>query len=93
MNAQKMNIQMGMATRKWPLFWNTHVTAPPGLDPKTGQSSKAVLDGLSHALLKAGVGLTAEQGAVTVKGSISGVVGEEANSSGISGLLSLGYRF
>jgi uncharacterized protein with beta-barrel porin domain len=47
----------------------------------------------SHDLLKAGVGLSAQQGALAVKARVSGVIGEEANSTGISGLLSLAYSF
>ncbi|MDD2469192.1 MAG: tyrosine-protein phosphatase [Desulfobulbus sp.] len=47
----------------------------------------------SHDLMKASVGLSAEQGAFTVKGRVSGVMGDEANSTGISGLLSLAYSF
>ncbi len=47
----------------------------------------------SHDLMKASVGLSAEQGALTVKGRVSGVIGEEADSTGISGLLSLAYSF
>lgn len=54
-------------------------------------SQKSAYD--SQDLIKASVGLSAEQGAFTVKGRVSGVVTEEANSAGISGLLSLTYSF
>ncbi len=47
----------------------------------------------SHDLLKAGVGFSAAQDAFTVKARVSGVIGNEANSTGISGLLSLAYSF
>ncbi|MDD2464579.1 MAG: tyrosine-protein phosphatase [Desulfobulbus sp.] len=47
----------------------------------------------SHDLMKASVGLSAKQGAFTVKGRVSGVISEETNSTGVSGLLSLAYSF
>ena len=47
----------------------------------------------SHDLITASVGLSAEKGAFTVKGRVSGMSDEKANSAGISGFLSLAYSF
>jgi protein-tyrosine phosphatase len=47
----------------------------------------------SQDLMRASVGLSAEQGTFTVKGTVSGVISEETNSTGVSGLLSLAYSF
>lgn len=47
----------------------------------------------SHDLMGASVGLSAERGAFAVKGRVSGVISDETNSTGVSGLLSLAYSF
>jgi hypothetical protein len=47
----------------------------------------------SHDLMKAGLGLSAKQGALAVNGRVSGMISEETNSAGHSGLLSLAYSF
>jgi len=47
----------------------------------------------SQDLMRASVGLSAEQGTFTVKGIVSGVMSEETSSTGVSGLLSLAYSF
>lgn len=54
-------------------------------------SQKSAYD--SHDLMKAGLGLTATRDAFTVKAKGNGVLGDGAKSSGISGQLSIAYRF
>ena len=54
-------------------------------------SQKSACD--SHDLMKAGLGLTATRDAFTVKARGNGVLGDGARSSGISGQLSIAYRF
>lgn len=47
----------------------------------------------SRDLLKAGISLAIENGAFRATGMIDGVVGDDANSSGIGGQLSIVYNF
>ena len=47
----------------------------------------------SHDLMTVALGIVAEHGALTLQGRVSGVIGEEADSSGISGRLLVAYRF
>ena len=47
----------------------------------------------SRDLLTAGLMLSAEHGAFTVTGMVDGVLGDDANSTGISGQLSIAYNF
>jgi len=54
-------------------------------------SQKSAYD--SHDLMKAGLGLTATRDAFTVQARGNGVLGDGAKSSGISGQLSIAYRF
>jgi outer membrane autotransporter protein len=54
-------------------------------------SQKSAWD--SRDLFKAGLGLTAQRGAFTLKARANGVAGDGAGSSGMSGQLSLAYSF
>jgi hypothetical protein len=54
-------------------------------------SQKSAYD--SHDLLKAGLGITAQRGAFSVKARGNGVLGDAAKSAGISGQLSVAYSF
>lgn len=47
----------------------------------------------SHDLMKAGVGVTAEHGAFSIKARGNGVLGDGGKSAGVSGQLSLAYSF
>jgi hypothetical protein len=47
----------------------------------------------SHYLMKAGLGATAQHAAFTVKAGVNAVLGDGANSSGVTAQLSVGYRF
>jgi protein tyrosine/serine phosphatase len=47
----------------------------------------------SHYLMKAGLGVTAQHQAFTVKAGVNAAVGDGAQSSGINAQLSVGYRF
>ncbi len=47
----------------------------------------------SHDLIKAGLGLTAQHDAFTIKAGVNGIVGGGAESTGIGGQLSIGYSF
>jgi len=54
-------------------------------------SQKSAYD--SHDLLKAGLGVTAQRGAFSVKARGNAVLGDGGNSAGVSGQLSLAYSF
>jgi protein-tyrosine phosphatase len=47
----------------------------------------------SHDLMKAGLGITAQHNAFTVKAGVNGIVGDGSGSAGIGGQLSVAYRF
>lgn len=47
----------------------------------------------SHYLMKAGLAVTAQHDAVTVKAGVNAAIGDGAQSSGINAQLSVGYRF
>lgn len=47
----------------------------------------------SQDLMRASVGFSAVQGTFTVRGTVSGVISEETNSTGVNGLLSLSRSF
>ncbi|MHC1790627.1 tyrosine-protein phosphatase [Solidesulfovibrio sp.] len=54
-------------------------------------SQKSAFD--SHDLMTAGLGVTARRKALTLEVRANAVVGDDAGSSGVSGLFSLGYSF
>lgn len=46
----------------------------------------------SHDLFKAGTGLTAQRGSLSIKAGVNGVIGDGAKSTGVGANLVIGYR-